>query len=257
MSDTILELLDVSLAFKGLKAIDGLSFAVRRGEICALIGPNGAGKSSLLNILNGVYRAGSGTVVFEGERFHRMEPLKAARRGIGRTFQHAALFGPLSVIDNVLAGLARHSRTTLVEHAFGLPRDAAETRRFLYGWFPRLKARRGARAGLTSGGEQQMVAIGRALMTRPTLLLLDEPSMGLAPIIVAEIFATIARLNREEGLSVLIAEQSANLVLDHADRAIVLEGGRVVATGSGPELAAGGRLAALYLGGHADPPTRH
>src|ERR1700744_2779632 len=130
MPEQILRLRDVSLAFKGIKALNSLSFDVEQGEICALIGPNGAGKSSLLNVINGVYRADSGDVIFDRRPFVRIRPTQAARVGIGRTFQHNALFKRLSVRDNVLAGLIRHSRTTLAEHAFGIGRDRTETNEF-------------------------------------------------------------------------------------------------------------------------------
>jgi branched-chain amino acid transport system ATP-binding protein len=130
VTDVILQLHDVSLSFKGITALTGLSFDVTRGEICALIGPNGAGKSSLLNVINGVYRADSGDIVFDGARFEKIHPVKAARLGIGRTFQHNALFKRLTVRDNVLAGLTRHSQATFLENAFGIGRDGAEDRAF-------------------------------------------------------------------------------------------------------------------------------
>ena len=123
MSQTILQVRDISLSFKGVKAINALSFEVQRGEICALIGPNGAGKSSLLNVLNGVYRFDAGEIVFEQQHFHRIDPLGAARRGIGRTFQNNALFKKMSVLDNILTGLSRHTRTRFIEQALGLPRN--------------------------------------------------------------------------------------------------------------------------------------
>ena len=130
VAEPILQLRDVSLSFKGIKALTGLSFEVARGEICALIGPNGAGKSSLLNVINGVYRADAGDIVFDGARFEKIHPGKAASLGIGRTFQHNALFKRLSVRDNVLAGLTRHGRTTFLENAFRIGRDATEDRAF-------------------------------------------------------------------------------------------------------------------------------
>src|SRR6202453_5408980 len=130
MSEPILRLRDVSLSFKRVPALSALSFDVARGELCALIGPNGAGKSSLLNVINGVYRADSGDVIFDQQRFVRIRPTQAARFGIGRTFQHNALFKQISVRDNVLAGLIRHSRTTLIEDAFGVGRYSSEKGKF-------------------------------------------------------------------------------------------------------------------------------
>lgn len=130
LSEWILEVHDISLAFQGVKALSGLSFQVRRGEVCALIGPNGAGKSSLLNVLNGVYRPDAGEVVFNGEHFHAITPLEAAHRGIGRSFQNNALFKRMSVLDNVLAGLSRHATVGFLAQALGLPAARAEARRF-------------------------------------------------------------------------------------------------------------------------------
>ncbi|GJE26523.1 ABC transporter ATP-binding protein [Methylobacterium organophilum] len=236
-------------------ALRDVSLAVARGEIVALLGPNGAGKtttlraiSNLLGAQRGALRRGA--IRWQGAPTAPLDPADLVRRGVVQVLEGRHVFGQLTVEENLLTGgyLRRPSR-----------RQLAEDLERVYAWFPRLKARRHAKAGLTSGGEQQMVAIGRALMTRPTLVLLDEPSMGLAPIVVAEIFSIIARLNREEGVSFLVAEQSANLVLDHADRAYVLESGRIVASGSAAELAASGRLASLYLGGAESPDaaTRH
>ncbi|MBD8906658.1 ABC transporter ATP-binding protein [Methylorubrum zatmanii] len=233
-------------------ALRDVSLSVAQGEIVALIGPNGAGKTTTLRAISNLLGAQRGTlrrgaIRWRGEAIQRLDPADLVARGIVQVLEGRHVFGQLTVEENLLTGgyLRRPSR-----------RQLAEDLERIYAWFPRLKQRRGAKAGLTSGGEQQMVAIGRALMTRPTLLLLDEPSMGLAPIIVAEIFEIVARLNREEGVSVLVAEQSANLVLDYAHRAVVLESGRVVASGSSAELAASGQLGALYLGGAGDE-TRH
>lgn len=225
--------------------LHGVSLSVAEGSIVALLGANGAGKSTTLRAISNLLGPRRGTLCggcirWRGEPTGALDPATLVRRGVVQVLEGRHVFGQLTVEENLRTGgyLRGPSRRQL----------AADLER-IYGWFPRLKVRRRARAGLTSGGEQQMVAIGRALMTRPTLLLLDEPSIGLAPIVAAEIFAIIARLNREEGLSVLVAEQSASLVLEHAHRAVVLESGRVVATGTGAELAASGRLGALYLGG--------
>ncbi|SFL39405.1 ABC transporter ATP-binding protein [Methylobacterium pseudosasicola] len=253
MSDTILELTDVSLTFKGIKAINGLSFAVQRGEICALIGPNGAGKSSLLNILNGVYRAESGTVVFEGERFGRIRPGSAARRGIGRTFQHAALFGPLSVLDNVLAGLARHSRTTLVEHAFGLPRDAAETRRFLQAAeeilaFLDLASYRDRIVSTLPYGIQKRVDLARALAARPKLLLLDEPMAGMNGEEKRAMGGFIEAARDTFGLTVVLIEHDIGVVMSLSDHVVVLDYGRKVGDGPPEAVRNDPVVIAAYLG---------
>ncbi|MCJ2092880.1 ABC transporter ATP-binding protein [Methylobacterium sp. J-072] len=253
MSDTILELTDVSLAFKGIKAINGLSFAVRRGEICALIGPNGAGKSSLLNILNGVYRAESGSVTFEGERFGRIRPGLAARRGIGRTFQHAALFGPLSVLDNVLAGLARHSRTTLVEHAFGLPRDAAETRCFLQAAeeilaFLDLASYRDRIVATLPYGIQKRVDRARALAARPKLLLLDEPMAGMNGEEKRAMGGFIEAARDTFGLTVVLIEHDIGVVMSLSDHVVVLDYGRKVGDGPPEAVRNDPVVIAAYLG---------
>ncbi|MEL6064475.1 MULTISPECIES: ABC transporter ATP-binding protein [unclassified Methylobacterium] len=246
MADPFLEVEAIEAIYgAAILALHDVSLRVDRGEIVALVGPNGAGKTTTLRAISNLLGAERGAlrrgaIRWQGAATGRLDPAELVARGVVQVLEGRHVFGQLTVEENLLAGgyLRRPSRRQL----------AADLER-IYGWFPRLRERRNARAGLTSGGEQQMVAIGRALMTRPTLLLLDEPSMGLAPIVAAEIFSIVARLNREEGLSVLVAEQSANLVLEHAHRAVVLESGRVVATGSGAELAASGRLGALYLGG--------
>jgi len=246
MANALLEVAGIEAVYgAAILALHDVSLRVERGEIVALVGPNGAGKTTTLRAISNLLGAERGAlrrgaIRWQGAETGRLDPAALVARGVVQVLEGRHVFGQLTVEENLLTGgyLRKPSRRQL----------AADLER-IYGWFPRLKARRSARAGLTSGGEQQMVAIGRALMTRPTLLLLDEPSMGLAPIVATEIFSIIARLNREEGLSVLVAEQSANLVLEHAHRAVVLESGRVVATGSGPELAASGRLGALYLGG--------
>jgi len=193
-----LEVRNVSLSFKGVKAISDLSFQVERREICALIGPNGAGKSSLLNILNGVYTPDAGEIVFEGEHFRRMQPLEAARRGIGRGFQNNALFSGMSVLDNVIAGLSRQARVTLIEEAFRLPRALRQERAF------RERARDVLKlfdlekhaetiVGSLPYGVQKKVEIARAIVAKPRLLLLDEPLAGMNAAEKQEIAAVIAR----------------------------------------------------------------
>ena len=253
MPDPILTLTDVSLAFKGIKAINALSFTVERGEICALIGPNGAGKSSLLNILNGVYRADSGEVVFEGERFTRIRPLQAARRGIGRTFQHAALFGKLSVLDNVLAGLTRHSRTTLVEHAFGVFRDASETADFrdraeAILAFLDLSAHRDAIVSTLSYGVQKRVDLARALVGRPTLLLLDEPMAGMNQGEKRAMSAFIADARAEFGTTIVLIEHDIGVIMDLSDHVVVLDYGRKVGDGTPEAICTDPAVIAAYLG---------
>lgn len=256
MPDPILRLSEVSLSFKGIKAINALSFAVARGEICALIGPNGAGKSSLLNILNGVYRADSGTVAFEGESFARIRPLAAARRGIGRTFQHGALFGKLSVLDNVLAGLTRHSRTTLAEHAFGIFRDHAQTRDFRARaeetlGFLDLSSHRNSIVATLPYGLQKRVDLARALVGRPKLLLLDEPMAGMNRDEKRAMSRFIAQARQNLGITIVLIEHDIGVVMDLSDHVVVLDYGRKVGDGPPDAVRNDPAVIAAYLG------TRH
>jgi branched-chain amino acid transport system ATP-binding protein len=180
----LLQLHDVSLSFQGVRAINALSFSVAAGEICALIGPNGAGKSSLLNVINGVYRADSGDVVFDGTRFEKIHPQKAARLGIGRTFQHNALFRRLSVKENVLAGLSREGRATFAENIFRFGRDGGERRSFQARAdriidFLGLGRYADSVVSTLPYGVQKRVDLARALVADPKLLLLDEPMAGM------------------------------------------------------------------------------
>jgi branched-chain amino acid transport system ATP-binding protein len=253
MPEPILRLRDVSLSFQGVQALSALSFDVARGEICALIGPNGAGKSSLLNVINGVYRADSGDIVFEDKRFERIRPLHAARLGIGRTFQHNALFKRLSVLDNVLAGLTRHSRTTLVEHAFGIGRDRSETRKF---------ARRAADViaflDLTRHshtivstlpyGVQKRVDLARALVGRPTLLLLDEPMAGMNQDEKREMSRFILEANRTLGTTIVLIEHDIGVVMGLSHHVVVLDYGRKVGDGAPEEVRNNPDVIAAYLG---------
>ena len=253
MADPILELSDVSLSFKGLKAINALSFSVERGEICALIGPNGAGKSSALNILNGVYRADAGHVAFEGKRLRSIRPGAAARRGIGRTFQHAALFSGLSVLDNVLAGLARHSRTTLIEHALGLPRDAAETRRFREAAdetlsFLELTGYRDRIVATLPYGIQKRVDLARALVARPTLLLLDESMAGMNGDEKRAMARFIAAARDEFGTTIVLIEHDIGVVMSLSDHVVVLDYGRKVGDGPPEAIRNDPAVIAAYLG---------
>ncbi|MBP2305831.1 ATP-binding cassette domain-containing protein [Azospirillum melinis] len=227
-----------------IRALSGVSLTVRTKEIVALLGANGAGKTTALKALSGLLPAergqiAAGSIVYDGEDVTRRSPAELVRAGLVQVLEGRHCFRSLTVEDNLIVG----------GQVRGLDRAAlrSELER-IYALFPRLRDRRRIPAGLTSGGEQQMTAIGRALMARPRLLVLDEPSMGLAPMVVEGIFAALKRLNREEGLSILVAEQNSTVALRHADRASVLETGRTVLDGSAADLRDRDDIKAFYLG---------
>lgn len=245
---------DVSLSFKGVKAISKLSFSVKRGEICALIGPNGAGKSSVLNILNGVYQPDEGEVAFDGERFHRVSPLDVARRGVGRGFQNNALFSGMSVLDNVIVGLSRLSQVTLLEDALRLPRARAQEAAFrakalnVLALFD-LQRHADAIVGGLPYGIQKKVEIARAIAADPKVLLLDEPLAGMNANEKQEIADVIARLNKELALTIVIIEHDIGIVLKLAQHVIVLDYGRKLADGGPDTIRNNPEVIAAYLGG--------
>jgi branched-chain amino acid transport system ATP-binding protein len=253
MANSLLQLHDISLSFKGVKVLSGLSFNVLKGEVCALIGPNGAGKSSLLNIITGVYRAGAGEIVFDGRRLSRIGSSKVARQGIARTFQHNALFSRLTVIENVLAGMTRHSRTNLFEHAFGLPRDRNEERDFreqadrVVATLD-LKNYRDTVVSTLPYGVQKRVDLARALAGRPSLLLLDEPLAGMNHDEKRRMARFIADANRDLGTTVVLIEHDIGMVMDLSDHVVVLDYGRKVGDGSPEEVRRNPEVIAAYLG---------
>jgi branched-chain amino acid transport system ATP-binding protein len=252
-TDSILQVSGISLSFKGVKAINDLSFDVRRGEICALIGPNGAGKSSLLNVLNGVYRFDAGSIVFEQQSFKRIDPLSAARRGIGRTFQNNALFKKMSVIDNLLTGLSRHLRSSFIEQALGLPRARLEAEQFRQQAqgileFLELQAQRDVPVGNLAYGLQKRVELGRALIAGPSLLLLDEPMAGMNAEEKQDMARFIAYINRDLGTTVVLIEHDMSVVMGLSDHVVVLDYGRKVGDGTPPQVQANPEVIAAYLG---------
>ncbi len=230
----LLELKDIHARYGAVKALHGVSLDVAEGELVAVLGANGAGKTTTLRAVSGTVRR-DGDVVFAGRKLPRRAEA-TARAGIAHVPEGRGTFMELSVWENLRLG-AYTRRTALKE-------DAAR----VFDFFPRLEERRDQQAGTLSGGEQQMLALGRALMARPRLLLLDEPSLGLAPLVVREIFVALGRMREEDGVAVLVVEQNARLALRAAQRAYVLEVGRVVVEGSADELRRNESIRKSYLG---------
>lgn len=237
----MLKIDSLSVSYKGIRALRDVSIDVSQGEIFALIGPNGAGKSTLLNAISGIVRASEGSVSLDGEQILGRPAHRIARAGIIQVPEGRQVIAPLTVADNLELG--RQASGTR-----GSDRNDLDK---VFDLFPILAERREQLAGSMSGGQQQMLAIGRALMGRPRVLLLDEPSLGLAPVVVAEVFAALRRLN-QAGMTLLLIEQNAKLALDTAHRAAVLEQGRVVHRGLAAELASDPVVADHYFGRAAE-----
>jgi branched-chain amino acid transport system ATP-binding protein len=234
---TLLELDGVEARYGQIKALHGVSLTVEEGEMVAILGANGAGKTTTLRAVSGTVRK-TGDIRFAGRSIARRSPERIARLGIGHVPEGRGLFAELTVWDNLRMGAyIRGERKTIKQ----------ESERVL-AYFPWIERRRSQQAGTLSGGEQQMLALARALVARPRLLLLDEPSLGLAPTVIKELFAIVRRLNQEEGLSVLVVEQNANLALESSGRAYVLEVGRVAIEGSSDELRRHEGVRKSYLG---------
>jgi len=234
---TLLELRGVEARYGPIKALHGISLTVADGEVVALLGANGAGKTTTLRAVSGTVRH-SGDIVFEGKQIARGKPDAVARAGIAHVPEGRGLFTQLSVWENLRMGAyVRGERRTLRAEA---PR--------VFKYFPWLERRRDQQAGTLSGGEQQMLALARALVGRPRLLMLDEPSLGLAPTVVQEIFRIVKELNADDGLTVLVVEQNANVALDAAARAYVLEVGQVAIEGDSAELRRHEGVRKSYLG---------
>ena len=233
----VLEVHDLQVAYGQAPALWGVSLTLRERELLSVVGPNGAGKTTLINTLAGVLRARGGRIVFEGRDITALPPHRFCAAGIAIVPEGRRLFASMSVLENLeigsLLAAAKARRPESLDAVLSL--------------FPALKAKLGQAAGELSGGQQQMVAIGRALMARPRLLLLDEPSLGLSPLIVSEMFTTIRRVN-EEGTSVLLVEQNVATALRVAHRAYVLEGGRMAAEGTPDELMQRDEIRRAYLG---------
>ncbi|HSF04101.1 MAG TPA: ABC transporter ATP-binding protein [Solirubrobacterales bacterium] len=227
----------VSVNYGPVRALRDVSLSVGEGEIVALLGANGAGKTTMLRTISGMLHPTAGRITFRGQRLDRLAPSRVARLKIAHVPEGRQLFSVLTVRENLEMGAYTVPDTATIQSS----RERVET------LFPVLRERRGQLAGTLSGGEQQMLAIGRALMASPSLLLMDEPSMGLAPLIIEEIFAAIQELNRQ-GLSILLVEQNARLALEVAHRGAVLETGRIVLSGESAAIVGDPRVKQAYLG---------
>jgi len=233
----VLDLREVEVAYGNIRALKGISLTVAEGELVTLIGANGAGKSTTLKTISGLLRPKAGTILYQDQMLDRLHPHQIVALGISHCPEGRHLFGRLTVTENLRLGAVQRRDREKVPH------DITH----IYELFPVLKDRRAQLAGTLSGGEQQMLAIGRAMMSRPRLLLLDEPSLGLAPILVGLIFETIQQLKRE-GTTILLVEQNARLALEIADRAYVMETGRVTLQGPVTELKHNPQVEHTYLG---------
>ena len=240
MSKVLLQGEKIETYYGKIQALKGIDFIVNEGEIATVIGSNGAGKSTLMMTIFGTPRARAGRIIFDGQDITQMPTHEIAHLGLAQSPEGRRIFPRMSVFENLQMGAT-------VNNLKNLDQDLPK----VFKLFPRLEERRDQRAGTLSGGEQQMLAIGRAMMARPRLLLLDEPSLGLAPIIVKQIFSAIKALNAEEGLTVLLVEQNANHALKLAHRAYVMVNGRITMSGTGAELLKRPEVRAAYLeGGH-------
>jgi branched-chain amino acid transport system ATP-binding protein len=235
----MLKVENLQVFYGAIHALQGVSFHLEKGEVVALIGANGAGKSTVLNTISGILRPREGTVLFEEQDIHDVPPQDIVRKGVIQVPEGRKIFSRMTVTENLEMGAYTHSDRATIS------RDMEA----VFSRFSRLRERRNQLGGTLSGGEQQMLAIGRGLMAHPNLLLLDEPSMGLSPILVEQIFDIIQDIN-EQGTSILLVEQNAQMALAIADRAYVLETGKIVMQGTGDDLLKDPSVIAAYLGGH-------
>ncbi|MBR6901937.1 MAG: ABC transporter ATP-binding protein [Synergistaceae bacterium] len=238
MAEPVLKVENINVYYGSIHAIKGISFEVYEGETVTLIGANGAGKSTTLNTISGLLQPSTGSMAFLGETLAKVPPHKIVERGLAQVPEGRRVFAQMTVQENLEMGAYTQNNQS------GINDDLEK----VYALFPRLKERMKQTAGTLSGGEQQMLAMGRALMSRPKLLMLDEPSMGLAPILVEQIFDIIADLHRT-GATILLVEQNAQMALSIANRGYVMETGKIVTTGTGQELLASEAVRKAYLGG--------
>lgn len=237
MSQTLLDVKEIKVRYSGLPVLHGVSIRVEAGETVCVVGANGAGKSTLLRAVMGSQTAFEGQILFMGQEIQKMRTEDIVRLGIVYVPEERMLFSPISVEENLLLG------AYILED----PQQIKSNLDFIYGLFPRLLERRNQAASTLSGGEQQMVAIGRGLMSRPRLLMLDEPSLGLAPLLVDEVLDTVRKL-KSEGISILIVEQNVREALDLADQGYVIQTGKIVNQGSGEELLDSDIIRSAFLG---------
>jgi len=248
-TDPVLSVINIEVIYDHvILVLKGVSLEVLEGQIVALLGANGAGKTTTLKAISNLLRAERGEVtkgriLYRGERIDHLNPAELVKRGICQVMEGRHCFQHLTVEENLLTGAYTRGASWKMSGS-GVKEDVEK----VYSYFPRLKERRNAQSGYTSGGEQQMTALGRALMARPRMILLDEPSMGLAPQLVEEIFEIVQELNRKEGVSFLLAEQNTNIALRYADYGYILENGRVVMDGEAKSLAENEDVKEFYLG---------
>lgn len=235
MSDVLLSVKDLKVNYGGIEAVKGISFDIEEGQIVSLIGANGAGKSSTLRAISGLVKPKSGSIQYKGEELAGKDPTAIVTRGITLVPEGRRIFPDLTVKENLKLG------------AYTRKDDITDDLNWVYELFPRLKEREWQAGGTLSGGEQQMLAVGRALMSRPKIMMMDEPSLGLAPLVVKGIFDIIQEVNRR-GVTVLLIEQNANMALKIAHQAYVLETGRITLRGTGKELLANESVKKAYLG---------
>ena len=234
---SLLEVKDLVVSYGGIEALKGISFSVDEGQIVTLIGANGAGKSTTLRAITGIVPAKSGTITYDGEDITGMDTQKVVERGIALVPEGRRVFANLTVLENLKIGAYLRKDTVQIQKDI----------EYIYKLFPRLQERSWQLAGTLSGGEQQMLAVGRAMMTRPRLIMMDEPSLGLAPLVVRDIFGIISRLSAD-GITILLIEQNANAALHAAHYGYVLETGMMTLSGTGEELLSSKSIQEAYLG---------
>jgi branched-chain amino acid transport system ATP-binding protein len=235
----MLEIQELEVAYGSIVALHRISLSVPTGKIVTLVGSNGAGKSTALRAVSGLIRVRHGKILFEGEEITNLAPHRIVGKGITQVPEGRMIFSNLTVLENLYMGAYRRRSTTEVKKDFG----------HMFEIFPRLKEREKQMAGTLSGGEQQMLAIARALMSKPRFLMLDEPSLGIAPILVRTIFSKIAEVNEQLGITILLVEQNANLALEVSDYGYVLETGRIILEDESANLRANNLVKEAYLGG--------